>query len=76
MLQIAHEAACNAYNILSDIVVLCRDYGSVYDETEASIEELHELADELQSSLFDLIEKNSKKFIETKSPRRCDNTQG
>ena len=59
MLQNAHEAACNAYNILSDIVALCRDYGSVDDDTEASIVELQELADQLQSSLFDLIEDNS-----------------
>jgi len=59
MLQEAHEAACNAFNILSDIVALCRDNGSVDDETEASIEELQELADELQSSLFDLIEEKS-----------------
>jgi len=56
MLQNAHEAACNAYNILSDVVALCRDYGSLDDDTEAKIEELQELADELQSSLFDLIE--------------------
>ena len=56
MLQEAHEAACNAYNILSDIVALCRDEFSVDDETEASIEELQELSDELQSSLFALLE--------------------
>ena len=56
MLQEAHEAACNAYNILSDIVSLCRDEVSVDDETEASIEELQELSDELQSSLFALLE--------------------
>ena len=59
MLQEAHEAACNACNILSDIVALCRDYGPVDDETASSIEELQELADELQSSLFDLIEVKS-----------------
>ena len=57
MLQEAHEAACKAYNILSDIVTLFRDYGSVDDDTEATIEELQETADELQSSLFDLLEK-------------------
>ena len=59
MLQNAHEAACKAYNILSDIVALCRDYGSSSDDFEDSIVSLHELADELQSSLFDLIEENS-----------------
>ena len=55
----AHEAACNAYNILSDIVELCRDDVSVDDDTASSIEELQEVADELQSSLFDLLEAKS-----------------
>ena len=59
MLQDAHEAACNAYSILSDIVTLCRDYSPVDDETASSIEELQEVADELQSSLFDLLEEKS-----------------
>ena len=58
MLKNAHEAACSAYNSLSDIVALCRDYGTVDDDTEAKIEELQEIADELQSSLFELIEEN------------------
>jgi len=52
----AHEAAYNAYSILSDLVVLCRDSDSVDDDTVSSIETLLEDADELQSSLFDLLE--------------------
>jgi len=58
MLQEAHEAACKAYNILSDMVALCRDDGSVGDDTEATIEKLQETADELQSSLFVLLEED------------------
>ena len=58
-LQYAHEAACEAYNILSDIVDLCRDDFSADDDFVDSIDNLHGLADELQSSLFDLIEENS-----------------
>jgi len=59
MLQKAHEAAFNTYSILSDIIDLCRNDASLDDDTEASIEELQEVADELQSSLFDLLEENS-----------------
>ena len=57
MLQTAHEAACNAFNALSDIVTLCRETDAVDDVTEAEFDDLVEIADELQSSLFDLIEK-------------------
>ena len=56
LLHNAHEAACNAYSILSDLVDLCRDSDSVDDDSLSSIEALLEDADELQSSLFDLLE--------------------
>jgi len=55
MLQSAHEAAYNAYSILSDLVDLCRDSDSVDDDSLSSIEDLLEDADLLQSSLFDLL---------------------
>ena len=56
LLHNAHEAAYNTYSILSDLVDLCRDSDSVDDDSLSSIEALLEDADELQSSLFDLLE--------------------
>ena len=57
-LRVAHDSACDVFNILSDVSEQLRasnDF-SDDDETEATVEELTEAADELQSSLFDLLE--------------------
>lgn len=58
LIRQAHEAACNAFSILSDALTLCRENDSVDDDTESSIEDLLETADDLQSSLYDLLEGN------------------
>ena len=56
-LRQAHEAACNVYNILSDITEQMKESsGVVGDDVEEKIVELSEIADELQGSLFDLLE--------------------
>ena len=52
----AHQAAYNAYSILSEVSEQLRESNDVDDELEAAIEEFTEIADGLQASLFDLIE--------------------
>jgi len=56
-LRKAHEAACNAYNFMTEASDHLKDAVDVFnEETETKFEELTGLADELQAALFDLLE--------------------
>jgi len=57
-IRAAHEAAYNAYSILSEVSEQLRESNNIEADFEASVEELTEIADNLQASLFDLIENN------------------
>jgi len=58
-IQEAHKAAYNVFTILSEISEQLRASSDVVDDDiEAQIMELSEIADELQASLFDLLETN------------------
>jgi len=56
-LREAHEAACKVFGILSEVSEQLRASSDVVDDdVEEQIVDLTEVADELQASLFDLIE--------------------
>ena len=55
-LRKAHEAANNTFSILSDVTDLLREASTDDSDLESQIEDLTEIADKLQASLFDLLE--------------------
>jgi hypothetical protein len=58
-LREAHEAAYKVYSILLEVTEQIRaSVGFEDDDVEGQIEELTEIADELHSSLFEMIENN------------------
>ena len=60
-LRKAHDEACKVFNILSDITGQLRESENGFsDDIEEQIEELTEIADELQGALYDLLEENGK----------------
>jgi len=54
----AHQAAHNVFEILSDVVEQLKGSNNIDDELEDSVVELADIADNLQASLFDLLENN------------------